>query len=186
MDFSKSSNTGVGKHGAPFAVVSQFQSWFGVHPDHVGFVIGAKGATVKKIASDCKCYIKIQDPNAFSGGFPWFVIKGSSEANVCEAYHRIRTIANEAERRMPRLTCSVPDGSAPRPRAKLNIKVPSPQPISPVPEPEQVEVTVVEKVDNDGNTVLVNETTNEVYSADGMLVGHFVNGVVMARSDASE
>ena len=175
-------NAGRGKHGAPFAVIPQFQSWLGVHPDHVGFVIGAKGATVKKIASDCKCYIKIQDPNTFSGGFPWFIIKGSTEANVCEAFHRLRTIANEAERRMPRLnaTAETGDGHVPRPRAKLNI-VPTTPPL----ETEQMEVTVVEKVDKEGNTVLVDEKTNEVYDADGRLVGHFMDGTVLGRSDAS-
>ena len=172
-------NIGRGKHGAPFVVVPQFQSWFGVHPDHVGFVIGAKGATVKKIATDCKCYIKIQDPNSFSGGFPWFIIKGSTEANVCEAYHRLRTIANEAENRMPRLSTGVGGGVAPRPRAKLNIKSSTPPP-----EPE-VEVTVVQKVDNEGNEILVDEKTNEVYDSDGRLVGHFIDGTVLARTDAS-
>lgn len=102
MDYS---NTHVshGKHGVPYTTVNQIQAWFGVHPDHVGFVIGGKGATVKKISADCKCYIKIQDPNSFSGGFPWFLIKGYSESNVCEAYHRLRTIANEANRRVPRV-----------------------------------------------------------------------------------
>ena len=177
-------NIGRGKHGAPFVVVPQFQSWFAVHPDHVGFVICSKGATVKKIASDCKCYVKIQDPNSFSGGFPWFIIKGSTEANVCEAYHRLRTIANEAENRMPRLSGG---GVAPRPRAKLNIK-PSPRlqgldaPTSPEPE---VEVTVVQKLDNAGNEVLVDEKTNDVYDADGRLVGLFRDGTVFAREDAS-
>lgn len=102
MDYSKI-RVSHGKHGVPFTTITQFQAWFGVHPDHVGFVIGGKGATVKKISSDCKCYIKIQDPNSFSGGFPWFLIKGSSESNVCEAYHRLRTIANEANRRVPRV-----------------------------------------------------------------------------------
>jgi len=102
MDFSNSVIS-IGNHGVPVKAVTQFQSWFGVHPDHVGFVIGGKGSTIKKISSDCKCYIKIQDPNSFSNGMPWFIIKGSSQANVCEAYHRIRTIANEADRRLPRM-----------------------------------------------------------------------------------
>lgn len=174
-------NIGRGKHGAPFVVVPQFQSWFAVHPDHVGFVIGGKGATVKKIATDCQCYVKIQDPNSFSGGFPWFIIKGSTEANVCEAYHRLRTIANEAENRMPRLSGGVGGGVAPRPRAKLNIK-----PSTPPPQPKpEVEVTVVQKNDKDGNEILVDEKTNDVYDADGRLVGLFKDGVVFARKDAS-
>ena len=69
MDFqSQNGNTSIGKHGVQFTTFTQYQTWFGVHPDHVGFVIGGKGATVKKISRDCKCLIKIQDPNPFSGG----------------------------------------------------------------------------------------------------------------------
>ena len=171
-----------GKHGASIAEIPQFQSCLRVHPNHVGFVIGGKGATVKKIASDCKCYIKIQDPNSFSGGFPWFIIKGSTIANVDEAYHRLITIANEAERRMPCLNTTTPpnDRPVPRPRAKLNILSKTPPP-----ESEQMEVTVVEKHDNEGNIVLVDEATNEVYDASGRLVGHFLNGTLLGRSDES-
>ena len=172
---------GTGKHGAPFVVVPQFQSWFALHPDHVGFVIGGKGSTIKKIATDCQCYIKIQDGATSPLGMPWFLIKGSTEANVCEAFHRIRTIANEADRRMPRNVNASHDGPTPRPRAKLNIQTNSPS----TPEPEPAEVTVVEKTDKDGNKILVDESTNEVYDSDGMLVGHFVGGMVMARVDAS-
>ena len=102
MDFSKA-QVSHGKHGVTFTTVTQFQTWFAVHPDHVGFVIGSKGATIKKISKDCKCFIKIQDPNTFSDGFPWFLIKGTTSANICEASHRLRTIANEADRRLPRM-----------------------------------------------------------------------------------
>ena len=66
-------------------------------------MIGGKGATVKKISRDCKCFIKIQDPNPFSGGMPWFLIRGNKSESICEAYHRLRTIANEADRRLPRM-----------------------------------------------------------------------------------
>ena len=95
-------NVSFGLRGVPFTTVTQFQSWLGVHPDHVGFVIGSKGATVKKIANDTKCWIRIQEPNQFSN-FPWFLVKGDLESNVCEAYHRLQTIANEAEKRLPRI-----------------------------------------------------------------------------------
>lgn len=185
MDFSNTT-IGRGNHGSPFMVIPQFQSWFGVHPDHVGFVIGSKGATVKKIANDCKCYIKIQDPNAFSGGFPWFIIKGSTEANVCEAYHRLRTIANEAERRMPRLPRETAHGPTPRPRANLNVTKTLPREEEPATTLQPKTVEVVEKRDNDGNVVLVDEETNDVYHPDGRLVGYWKDNTVFARSDESE
>lgn len=131
MDFSKAQVL-IGKHGVSFTTVTQFQTWFGVHPDHVGFVIGSKGATIKKISRDCKCFIKIQDPNSFSGGLPWFLIKGSTQENICEAMHRLRTIANEADRRLPRmanlrssqsftLVQSQDPPSAPPPEKKFNL-----------------------------------------------------------------
>lgn len=109
-----------GAHGSPFMVLHlpverpnpktfiQFRSWIGVHPDHVGFVIGRKCATIKKIAKDTKCWIQIQEKNKFSN-FPWFLIKGDLEENVCNAYHTLRTIANEAERRLPRLSVNFDD-----------------------------------------------------------------------------
>ena len=165
----------VGNHGAPFVPVTQFQSWICVHPDHVGFVIGSQGATVKKIATDCKCYVKIQEPNQFSHGFPWFIIKGSTDVDVCEAYHRLRTIANEAERRLPRLNEQEPTA---RPRVNLKIKN---KELTPPP----AEVEVVEKTGNDGNKYLVDEKTSEVYDELGKLIGHWVDGLVMARSDVS-
>ena len=166
----------VGNHGAPFVPVTQFQSWICVHPDHVGFVIGSRGATVKKIATDCKCYVKIQEANPFSNGFPWFIIKGSTDVDVCEAYHRLRTIANEAEHRLPRL--NVEETKA-RPRVNLKIK-------NQEPAPPPVEVEVVEKIGKDGKKYLVDEKTSEVYDEHGRLIGHWVDGIVMARSDASE
>ena len=104
MDFqSQNGNTSTGKYGVQFTTFTQYQTWFRVHPDHVGFVIGGKGATVKKISRDCKCFIKIQDPNQFSGGMPWFLIRGNKSESICEAHHRLRTIANEADRRLPRM-----------------------------------------------------------------------------------
>ena len=214
MDFSSIKTTGRGKYGIPFCVIPQFQSWLGVHPDHVGFLIGFNGQTVKKIAFDCKCYIKIQDPNNFSRGLPWFIIKSSTQENVCEAYQRLRTIANEAEKRMPRfknwveknvierervLNAKIQESKLlnklaavrsfeagvfkPRPKAILDVKELIPQPHENVDEQKIVEV--VRKNDNDGNEVLVDEKTNEVYSSDGSLVGHWVGGVIMDRSDAS-
>ena len=181
---STNNSVSTGKYGVPFMTVSQFQSWINIHQDHVGFVIGAKGATVKKIASDCRCYVKIQEPNQFSCGFPWFVIKGSTETNVCEAYHRIRTIANEAERRLPRLSNAI-QSPEPRPRAKLNIKETIPPSSSPKRSWIDLVVTVTKMIDTDGKERLVDETTKEVYDDKGRLVGQWVDGVVLGRTDAS-
>lgn len=104
MDFlSNTTPPSTGKYGVKFTTFTQYQTRFSVHPDHVGFVIGGKGATVKKISKDCKCFIKIQDSNHFSGGMPWFLIRGNTSDSICEAYHRLRTIANEADRRLPRM-----------------------------------------------------------------------------------
>ena len=103
MNFSNFKTNG---NGIPFCVMPEFQTWLAVHPDHVGFVIGTNGQTIKKIASDCSCYIRIQDPNSFSSGMPGFMIRGSNDLDICEAYHRLCTIANEANKRMPRIGIS--------------------------------------------------------------------------------
>lgn len=161
------------KNGAPIGTVTQFTSFFVIHPDHSGFVIGKGGATVKKIGRDTRTFVGIQKPNDLSNGMPWFLIKGDIEANVATAYHRIRTIAQEAERRMPRM-----NGTATKPRAKLNV-VSGPRSPSPPPEPEK-EVTVIQKQDKDGKTWLVDESSGDVYEADGMLIGHMKDGVVFS------
>ena len=77
---------------------------------------------------------------------PWFLIKGDVEANVATAYHRIRTIANEAERRMPRMTGAA---TKPAPRAKLNFAGPR----TPSPEPEPQREVTVSKTANDGHAL---------------------------------
>jgi len=164
------------KNGAPIGVVTQFQSFFMVHPDHSGFVIGKGGATVTKIGKDTKTFVRIQKPNSFSNGLPWFLIKGDTEANVATAYHRIRTIALEAEKRLPRM-----GDNAPKPRAKLNVVGPR----TPSPEPEN-EVSVVQKADKNGKMWLVDDATGDVYEADGRLVGMMKDGVVFSREDESE
>jgi hypothetical protein len=179
IKFFENIKISVGNHGAPFVPVTQFQSWLCVHPDHVGFVIGSQGSTIKKIAVDCKCYVKIQDANMFSKGFPWFIIKGSTPVDVCEAFHRLQTIANEAERRLPRI--NVTDSPNARPRVNLMVKNKLP-----TPTPPSVVIEVVEKIGKDGKPYLVDEKTSEVYHENGRLVGHWVNGLVMCRSDESD
>ena len=130
MDFS---NFKTNCNGIPFCVMPEFQTWLAIHPDHIGFVIGSKGQTVKKIAYDCNCYIRIQDPNPFSGGMPWFMIRGSNDLDICEAYHRLCTIANEANRRLCRIgvkQCVNTSSSstpifkmAPVPKKKMKLKM---------------------------------------------------------------
>ena len=102
MDFSKSF-THNGKYGIKFQPITNYQTAMTVHPDHVGFVIGFNGGTIKKVAHECDCYIRIQEPNEFSKGWPWFVFKGDHPDKICEAFRQISNIAKEAERRMPRI-----------------------------------------------------------------------------------
>ena len=167
------------RNGALIGTVTTYQSFFVVHPDHSGFVIGKGGSTVKKIGKDTRTFVSIQKPNDFSNGMPWFLIKGDVEANVATAYHRIRTIANEAERRMPRMTGAA---TKPAPRAKLNFA--GPRTPSPEPEPQR-EVTVVSKTANDGTTHLVDEESGDVYESDGRLIGVWKDGAVI-RSDGGD
>ena len=128
MNFSNFKTNG---NGIPFCVMPEFQTWLAVHPDHVGFVIGSNGQTIKKIASDCSCYIRIQDPNSFSSGMPWFMIRGSTDLDICEAYHRICIIANEANKRMPRIGISKTSNMeqntpTPVPKKSISFSVESP------------------------------------------------------------
>jgi hypothetical protein len=89
-------------NGASVAKIAEFSSYFIVHKDHTGFVIGSGGATVKDIAAKTNTWIRIQPVNEWSFGHPWFLIKGRSEDVVAKAHHYIMTISNEAEQRHPR------------------------------------------------------------------------------------
>lgn len=88
--------------GIPIITQQEYSSYFIVHRDHAGFLIGANGATIKNIAHTTNTWIHIQPPNEWSFGHPWFIIKGRSVDVVSAAYHYIAAVANEAEFRNPR------------------------------------------------------------------------------------
>jgi hypothetical protein len=164
-------------NGAPIAVVNQYQSFLVVHPDHTGFIIGSGGVTVKKISRDTRCFIMVNDPNTFSNGMPWFMIKGNLETDVATAYHRLSTIANEAEKRHPRMNGGRGGSHVKKPRARVTVLETEPEP-----EPEK-EVVCRSTADNDGKMWLVDPITNDVYQSDGLLVGKMVDGVVIVLDD---
>lgn len=89
--------------GVPVRPVTSHESFINIHPDHTGLIIGRGGATIKKIQRDTGVdVLRIRKPNGASGGMPWIQIRGHIKA-VEAAYHRVLTIAQEAERRIPRM-----------------------------------------------------------------------------------
>ena len=91
----------IQSNGAP-VVETEFSSYYIVHQDHAGFVIGAGGKTIQDIAEKTNTWIRIQPVNEWSFGHPWFLIKGRSKDVVAMAYHYISTISEEANRRNPK------------------------------------------------------------------------------------
>jgi polyribonucleotide nucleotidyltransferase len=90
--------------GIPMTVQQQpeFSTGVLVHPDHVGYIIGAGGHRVMGIARQTETWIRIQEPNEWSQGMPWFVIKGREEARVFWAFQLVCQVAQEAEHVIPR------------------------------------------------------------------------------------
>lgn len=92
-------------YGIPMTVQQQpeFSTGLVVHPDHVGYIIGAGGHRVMAIARQTETWIRIQEPNQWSQGLPWFVIKGREEGRVFWAFQNLCQVAQEAQRAIPTL-----------------------------------------------------------------------------------
>ena len=92
--------------GVPVRQVNTYESYINIHPDHTGLIIGSRGSTIQKIQRDTGVdVLRIRKPNKMSGGMPWIQIRGHIKA-VENAYQRVMTIAQEAERRIPRMNPS--------------------------------------------------------------------------------
>ena len=79
--------------------LNMVQAYFNLHSDHVPFVIGSRGATVKGVAIDTGADIRINK----SGDA--FRIRGTLQA-VEAAYFKLCDIANIANQRIPRVGLS--------------------------------------------------------------------------------
>ena len=90
-------------------------SYLVVHPDHVGIIVGKRGANVTRISREHGAFIYVQEACAESGGMPWFQIKGLYERNIVNAYYALVGEAHRAEQTLPRFTMA-PQFSGPAPR----------------------------------------------------------------------
>ena len=89
--------------GVPVRQVTSYESFINIHPDHTGLIIGRSGSTIQKIQRDTGVdVLRIRKPNNMSGGMPWIQIRGHIKS-VENAYQRVLTIAQEADRRIPRM-----------------------------------------------------------------------------------
>ena len=111
--------------GVPVRQVTSHESYINIHPDHTGLIIGSRGSTIQKIKRDTGVdVLRIRNPNKISGGMPWIQIRGHIKS-VENAYHRVLTIAQEAERRLPRMKQSSMSGPVlPPPSMVVNMQHP--------------------------------------------------------------
>ena len=77
-------------------------SYLVVHPDHVGIILGKRGANVTRISREHGAFIYIQEPCMASYGNPWFQIKGLYERNIENSYFALVQEAQRAEQVVPR------------------------------------------------------------------------------------
>jgi hypothetical protein len=93
-------------------------SYLVVHPDHVGIIVGKRGANVTRISREHGAFVYIQKPCVQSGGMPWFQIKGLYERNIEAAYFALVQEAQRAEQTLPRFTVK-PQFAGPTPEAQV-------------------------------------------------------------------
>lgn len=134
--------------GVPVRQVTSHESFLNIHPDHTGLIIGRGGSTIRKIQKDTGVdVLRIRKPNQMSGGMPWIQIRGHIKS-VESAYQRVLTIAQEADRRIPRMgqrnmmaVPPAPTHPAPtfqHPFGSNSSQKPRPPPLQ-MPQPEAVE-----------------------------------------------
>ena len=80
----------------------EYSTFLIVHPDHVGIVIGSGGNQVMGIAKHTETWIRIQEPNEWSNGFPWFIIKGREQSKVEWAFQCLYDVVRRADVMYPR------------------------------------------------------------------------------------
>ena len=86
--------------GVEMTTYTTYEARLPVHPDHVGFVIGKQGATVRQVGSKNRVDAKLNRANGDS--WPFIRIRGNM-TNVEAAFLEIRGIANTANQRIPRI-----------------------------------------------------------------------------------
>ena len=97
---TSSRNTFTSPCGVPMSTYTTFEAQFQVHPDHVGFIVGRGGSTIKGVASRFK--VDARTRNSRDGAWPKIVIRGQM-VGVEGAYTEIRKIANIANEKIPRI-----------------------------------------------------------------------------------
>ena len=91
--------------GVEMTTYTTFEARLPVHPDHVGFVIGKQGATIRQVGSNNRVDAKLNRANGDS--WPFIRIRGNM-TNVEAAFLEIRGIANTANERIPRINQQPP------------------------------------------------------------------------------
>ena len=80
-----------------------------VNEKDVGFIIGKKGATIKKIKNDSGAYVRVMKPDSFHPE-PWFYVSGNFQA-VMHAVGFLRQLRNEAQNRRGDTGAQKPKGN---------------------------------------------------------------------------
>jgi len=101
------STTTTSSNGVPMTTYTTFQATLTIHPDHVGFVIGSKGATVRRVGMLHKVDVRLKTKTGpqnheISTTWPYIQIRGQME-KVESAYFDMQQIANVANQRIPRI-----------------------------------------------------------------------------------
>ena len=81
--------------------ITQFLTHIFCHPNHVGFVIGSGGTTIKRIAKQVRAFISLDKEKKDENGYVAFVIKGQVMSNVENACDHIKQVMEIAKEKIP-------------------------------------------------------------------------------------
>ena len=87
-------------NGVPMTTYTTYETSIPIHPDHSGFVVGTRGATIRGVAAKHKVDARMRKTN--DGSWPKVVIRGKMEG-VEAAFMEIQHIANIANIKIPRI-----------------------------------------------------------------------------------
>jgi hypothetical protein len=93
----------VSPRGINMTTYTTYETMLKIHPDHAGFVIGTKGATIRSIGIKHRVDAKLRKDNkSDSYSWPYIQIRGMM-ANVEAAHVEFIHVANIANEKIPRI-----------------------------------------------------------------------------------
>lgn len=101
----------------------EYKTFVYAHPDHLSYIIGKGGETIKNIGRETSTFLKIDNNNTNELGHVGFQVKGPNKVDVKEACSKFYNLANIANSKIPRIKVHNPNYSEKSFASKLEQKM---------------------------------------------------------------